>query len=58
LQTDLILYLKRSKNRSRNRDTTNKNKINKDFRAQGGGRETKFQSMEFKEAPQKSQGLG
>jgi hypothetical protein len=48
----------KSKNRNRNRDKSNKNKMNKDFRAEDGGRETKFQNLEFTEAQQQKSETG
>jgi hypothetical protein len=52
LQTHLILYQQRAKTETEIEIKANKNKMNKDFRAEDGGRETKFQNLAFTEAQQ------
>jgi hypothetical protein len=58
LQTNLILYQQRAKTETEIEVKANKNKMNKDFGAEDGGREIKFQNLELTEAQQQKSGIG
>jgi hypothetical protein len=58
LQTHLILYQQRAKTETEIEVKANKNKMNKDFGSEDGGKETKFQNLELTEAQQQKSETG